>query len=60
MHRLLTPLVISIMLAAARADEPIAPQLVDGPIAWTYSYAAGKEQARRTGRPMFVVFRCER
>ncbi len=60
MHRFLLPAVLLATLVPARADESIAPQLVDGPIAWTYSYAAGKEQSRRTGRPMFVVFRCER
>jgi hypothetical protein len=41
------------------ADE-IPPQKVDGGIAWVYSYAEGQRQARLTGKPMFVVFRCER
>lgn len=40
--------------------EKIAVQKVDGKIEWIYSYQEGKQQARRTGKPLFVVFRCER
>tara|TARA_B100000686_G_scaffold77985_1_gene83992 strand:+ start:525 stop:743 length:219 start_codon:yes stop_codon:yes gene_type:complete len=40
--------------------EKIAVQKVDGKIEWIYSYQAGKQQARQTGKPLFVVFRCER
>lgn len=42
------------------AAEKIPPQPVSGNIRWIYDYAAGKEEAKRTGRPMFVIFRCER
>jgi len=38
----------------------IAPQRVGGKIQWVYSYAEGKKLARETGKPMFLVFRCER
>lgn len=41
------------------ADKP-APQPVDGKIHWIYSLAEGQKIARETGKPMFVVFRCER
>jgi hypothetical protein len=39
-------------------DVPAKP--VDGAIRWLYDYEAGKQLARDTGKPMFVVFRCER
>jgi hypothetical protein len=38
----------------------IEPVPVTGKIEWVYSYAEGKKVARETGKPMFVVFRCER
>ena len=59
------PCLLSALLLASfcggssRADE-IPPQPVDGKIVWIYRYADGKELARETGKPMFVVFRCER
>lgn len=40
--------------------EEIPPQPVSGKIRWLYNYDEGKAEARRTGKPMFVVFRCER
>jgi hypothetical protein len=42
------------------AQEKIPPQPVTGKIAWLYDYATGKQAARESGKPMFVVFRCER
>ena len=44
----------------AAAHAVIAPVPVTGKIQWVYSYAEGQELARKTGKPMFVVFRCER
>ena len=38
----------------------IEPVPVTGKIQWVYSYPEGQKIARETGRPMFVVFRCER
>jgi hypothetical protein len=38
----------------------VPPQPVDGSISWVYRYAEGKRLARATGKPLFVVFRCER
>ena len=43
----------------ARADD-VPPKPVDGTIHWVYSYEAAKQMARDGGKPMFVVFRCER
>ena len=44
--------------AAVAADVPVKP--VDGKISWVHSYAEGKKRAGQTGKPLFVVFRCER
>jgi hypothetical protein len=44
--------------AAAAADVPVKP--VDGKIKWVSSYEEGQKQARQAGKPLFVVFRCER
>jgi hypothetical protein len=55
-------LVVVAVLAAAgwvRA-ETIPPQKVDGKITWVYGYAEGQRLARENGKPLFVVFRCER
>jgi len=43
--------------AGAAEVKPIA---VTGTIPWVYSYAEGQQLARETGKPMLVVFRCER
>jgi hypothetical protein len=40
--------------------EVIPPQPVDGKIDWVYDYAEGQRRARDSGKPLFVVFRCER
>ena len=49
------------MFASIAADiTVIAPVPVTGKIQWVYSYAEGQQLARKTGKPMFVVFRCER
>jgi opacity protein-like surface antigen len=43
-----------VMIAAAPA--PAQPQKAFG---WQKDYEAGKAEARRTGKPIFLVFRCE-
>jgi hypothetical protein len=42
------------------AGDDITPQVVSGKIQWVYGYAQGKALGRNTGKPLFVVFRCER
>lgn len=50
-----------LLLTALLLAEPvIPPSPVSGKIHWVYSYAEGKELGRKTGKPLFVVFRCER
>ena len=49
------------ILTSVGADVTvIAPVPITGKIEWVYSYTDGQQLARKTGKPMFVVFRCER
>ena len=45
---------------AVRAGDIPPPVPVDGKINWVYRYEDGQRLARETGKPLFVVFRCER
>ena len=45
---------------ALAGAENLFQQDIDGAIDWVYSYAEGRKQAKETGKPLFVVFRCER
>ena len=55
-----------VLLAAAGGIAPglegadIPAVEVSGKIRWVYDYEQGKQLARQNGKPMFVVFRCER
>ena len=50
-----------IPLAALFLAAPLAAaQPVDGKIQWVFDYELGKQLSETTGKPMFVVFRCER
>jgi len=60
-----TVLLATAMLATTAAPslaqtEKPAAQKLDGLISWVYDYEQGRRLAKRTGKPMFVVFRCER
>jgi hypothetical protein len=57
--RILVVLAVLAVSGAAQADV-IPPQKVDGLITWVYSYAEGQRLAKESGKPLFVVFRCER
>jgi hypothetical protein len=56
--------VVLVMVAwpAAVAGDAVEvlPQPVSGKFSWVYRYDEGKELARQSGKPLFVVFRCER
>ena len=64
MHYLSTAilaLVVGVSAAfSADVHEKPAPTPVAGTLDWIYDYATGQALSRSTGRPMFVVFRCER
>jgi hypothetical protein len=50
------------LLAVARlaGAHEVKTVPVTGNIQWIDSYAEGQEIARATGKPIWVVFRCER
>ena len=52
-------LVTTAVPSLAQTARPAAQKL-DGLINWVYDYERGRRLAKRTGKPMFVVFRCER
>jgi hypothetical protein len=45
---------------SAEAIPKPATNPVSGKIDWVYDYAEGQQQSKASGKPMFVVFRCER
>ena len=47
---------------AFAADAMVKPAStpVSGKIDWVFDYAKGQALSRSSGKPMFVVFRCER
>ena len=53
---------VMLLTAAARLNgaEKIAPSPVDGTIRWVYDYEEGRKLAAENGKPLMVVFRCER
>jgi hypothetical protein len=53
-------LFFAISALTCSAAVQIARTPVSGKIEWVYSYAEGQQLARKTGKPIFVVFRCER
>jgi hypothetical protein len=55
MHRVLA---LSVVLLAA-GSAPAAPKPDATKFGWHTDYNAAKAEARRTGKPMMLVFRCE-
>ncbi len=51
---------VGLVMTSSAFAETIPPKPVEGKIKWVYSYDEGKKEARRTGKPLLVVFRCER
>jgi hypothetical protein len=46
---------VSLLLAAPAFAQRVNPKATG----WYSDYAAARAEARRTGKPLFVVFRCE-
>jgi hypothetical protein len=42
------------------SQEKPAPSEVSGDIEWVFDIAEGQNISQETGKPMFIVFRCER
>ena len=55
----LASLAVSVFAGRVSAAE-VVPIPVTGKVEWVLNYAEGQELARETGKPLFVVFRCER
>ena len=55
MNRVLAGLALAILPAACAAP----PKLDPARYGWYADYAAATAEARRTGKPIFLVFRCE-
>lgn len=55
-----TLIAVGMINAAASAVEKPAAVPVDGKIKWVYDLEAGQRQSRESGKPLFIVFRCER
>ncbi len=51
--------ILAAALPALAIEKPVT-QPLSGKIKWVYQYQEGKRLSRETGKPMFVVFRCER
>jgi len=49
-----------LLLTRSGAAAEVKPIPVTGNIQWVYSYPEGQKLARGSGKPMLVVFRCER
>ncbi len=63
MTRAINPLALFVAqfaLGCSAVAAEIPPQLLGGKIDWVYSYDEGRQLARENGKPLFVVFRCER
>ena len=52
-------LVLSALLHGRRLGMRPARKLDAARYGWHTDYAAGKAEAKRTGKPIFLVFRCE-
>ena len=57
MHRALTGLAL-VLLGAADAHAQIR-KVEPAKFGWYTDYSAAKAEAKRTGKPMMLVFRCE-
>jgi hypothetical protein len=56
MHRILAGLALLVLPGLANARPPKPDPAKFG---WYTDYATAKAEAKRTGRPIFLVFRCE-
>jgi hypothetical protein len=52
-------LALSVLLLVAGAGGAAEPKIEPAKFGWHADYAAATAEARRTGKPIFLVFRCE-
>ena len=55
-----TAVVVAAMISSVVEAADVPPVEVSGKVSWLYDYQEGKQLARENGKPLFVVFRCER
>lgn len=62
MNRFSGAFALTTLLSAATLSAIEKPETVplSGKVKWVYDYEEGKRLSRELGKPMFVVFRCER
>lgn len=58
--RLLSIAILLTVTAIASGQEKPESTPVDGKIEWVFDYEEGKKLSEETGKPIFLVFRCER
>ncbi|MBI4660809.1 MAG: hypothetical protein HY735_18385 [Verrucomicrobia bacterium] len=55
-----SPMLLVSIFATGTEEVETKPISVTGKIHWIFGYDQGQKLARETGKPMWVVFRCER
>ena len=53
-------LLLCFFAATSLAQETPASTEVDGKIEWIFDLAEGQKISNESGKPIFIVFRCER
>lgn len=52
--------IVMLVLPAVAWSQKPEPDRISGKIRWVFDYEQAKQLSQDTGKPMFVVFRCER
>ena len=58
--KLLSIALLLTMTTWVSGQEKPEPTPLDGKIEWVFDYDQGKQLSQETGKPIFLVFRCER
>lgn len=58
--KLFSLVALFVVTSQALAQDKPEPTPVDGKIEWVFDYDEGKKLSKQHGKPIFVVFRCER
>jgi hypothetical protein len=52
-------LALSVLVALAQVGGAAEPKIEPAKYGWHTDYAAARAEAKRTGKPILLVFRCE-
>lgn len=58
-HVAVSMVAFTVIAGVAFGQKP-DPSEVDGSVEWVFDYEQAKQLSFKSGKPMFVVFRCER